>query len=182
MGARILEARGGEIAGVPGITPHPATISLFCLESKPHVLHLAVAQTPSVLLGHAHPYATSEPLPCMRELRLGPRAPCGRSLGTPGSRRPGRGASEPRPRQSSSGSCQTGNIFREPEGLASPGPAEHHNGPLCRGFTGTHPQAQLLGQGGPCFLVCSQTQLPNNQPSVQTRICLLWRDGSRVMV
>lgn len=73
------------------------------------------------------------------------------------------------PRAGSPGSCQKENIFREPEGLAEPRVGwRDHNGPLCDGLAWTRPQAQLLGQGGPCFLICSQTQLLNNTPWAQT--------------
>lgn len=67
------------------------------------------------------------------------------------------------PRTGYSGSCQTENIFREPEGLTEPrARLSNHNGPLCRGLAWTHPQAQPLGWGGHCFLICFQTQLLNN--------------------
>lgn len=73
------------------------------------------------------------------------------------------------PRAGCAGSCQKENIFREPEGLAEPRAGwRDHNGPLCGGLAWTRPQAQLLGQGGPCFLICSQTQLLNNPPWAQT--------------
>lgn len=50
------------------------------------------------------------------------------------------------------GSCQTGSIFREPEGLAEPGARlSNHNGPLCEGLVWTHPQAWSLGWVGPTF-------------------------------
>lgn len=48
--------------------------------------------------------------------------------------------------------CQTGSIFREPEGLAEPrARLSNHNGPLCEGLVWTHPQAWSLGWVGPAF-------------------------------
>ena len=69
----------------------------------------------------------------------------------------------PWPRTDGSRSCQTGSIFHEPEGLAEPrARLSNHNGPLCGGLAWTHLRAWPLGWGGPSFLICSQTQLPDN--------------------
>lgn len=74
----------------------------------------------------------------------------------------------PWPRTGRSWSCQTGNIFREPEGLAEPrARLRGHNGPLCGGLAWTHPRAWPLGWGGSSFLICSQTQLPSNSSHAQ---------------
>lgn len=65
-----------------------------------------------------------------------------------------------------------GSIFPEMEGLVeSRSRLSNHNGPLCGGLAWTSPQAWYLVWGGPCFLICSQTRLPNNPSEAQRPDC-----------